>query len=496
MNPDEPRSNERRRAIAWVSIPLLLTAFVHRQVLGLFFSSDDFLHLYQLCNGSFLDFITTAHGGHLYWARNSIWYALYSLFGVESGPYFAFVFALHLTNIVLLFLLAKRLSESFAVSTFIASLWGSLPVALGSMAWFSAFGHVLIATCFLWILLDVARLHRTAERVTTPTLLRWLFLLVVAATSYGIGLAFAICFSVMLFLLLDRAPNRRFVVAFFAVMSAVIPLAFKLATEAGGPAISPFWPLESTESFSNFVAFSYDLACSSFAYVCLGPLASRTELGLSNEQFLTVSNFAFPLFLVGLALAYVRASSERRKWMIAMTLVACSIYAMIALGRYVLMNRMPLAAATPRYHYVGTLAFATALCAVLPAARGVGRAAWVGLGLLLVSIGFASSADAWLPDHYVKVGGKQEYRQTVRKIRSEVEAAPAGGTVLIKNRPFRSVHLLTGKERFPGWAGIYVITFPTDKLKGRTVRFLETKSLVRKEAERIGGRIEGMLVEQ
>ena len=273
MNPGEQKASERWRTIACVSIPLALSAFVHHKVLGQFFSSDDFLHLFQLCNGSFFEFITTAHGGHLYWARNSIWYALYSLFGIDSAPYFAFVFALHLTNVVLFFLLAKRLSESFAVSTLIASLWGSLPVGLGSMAWFSAFGHVLIATCFLWIPMDVARLHQTAGRVTAPTLIRWLLLLVVATTSYGIGLAFAVCFSVVLLLLLDRAPNRRFVVAFFAIMSAVIPLAFMRATETEGPSISPFWTFQSMESFSNFVEFSFEMACSSLAYLGLGPNA-------------------------------------------------------------------------------------------------------------------------------------------------------------------------------------------------------------------------------
>jgi hypothetical protein len=76
----------------------------------------------------------------------------------------------------------------------------------------------------------------------------------------------------------------------------------------------------------------------------------------------------------------------------------------------------------------------------------------------------------------------------VRAIHEAVAAAPPGTTVTIQNRPFHGAILL---RSFPGWAGLFVIEFPTNVVDGRPVRFVARDDDA--PAQQRGGRIAALL---
>ena len=63
-------------------------------------------------------------------------------------------------------------------------------------------------------------------------------------------------------------------------------------------------------------------------------------------------------------------------------------------------------------------------------------------------------------------------------------ARPAGDTVWIRNRPFPSLELVARRrERFPGWAAVWVLSQESDEIDGRAIRFVEED---RAMVERLG----------
>src|SRR5262245_2705527 len=213
-------------AVALRVVPVALAAAVYWPITANYFFADDFLHLYQVVNDPLAKLLVTPFGGHLYTVRNFAFTLLYHLFGPEPRWYFYAVLLTHLVNVALLQEVVLRLGAAPRAATAGAALWGTAPVLEGSLGWFSAYGHVLAATALLGVLASAARVASGQTRASPLRLAVWYVALLVGATCYGTGIAVALAFPVVTFLLLPPGRERRRSCAVLASLWIVVTLLY------------------------------------------------------------------------------------------------------------------------------------------------------------------------------------------------------------------------------------------------------------------------------
>src|SRR5262245_56402464 len=111
-----------------------------------FFTADDFEHLVDLANFGPGPFILQTHAGHMYLVRNSIFTLHVLAFGAHPAGYFLFALATHVANVVMLFVLARRLTGRAELACLAAVLFGVSPSNPGTLGWYSVYGHALATT--------------------------------------------------------------------------------------------------------------------------------------------------------------------------------------------------------------------------------------------------------------------------------------------------------------------------------------------------------------
>lgn len=476
--------------LAFALAPVLLSAFVYYPITRNFFHGDDFLNLYEIANGDLAPFLLRMHGGHLLMSSNALFALLFGVFGADPAPYHWLAFVTHLLNVALLFALLRRLTGSPALACFGAALWGTLPVNEGSLGWYSVYGHVMATTCVLAALLMLARTADAAPR----RILAVLLLLVVAGTSFGVGLGVTMAMPAVAFLLLPPGAARRRAVFAFLVLAAATPIAYfgaqNFSTTAYGRSPAMAYQLTAQRYWMNSLhllleLFSYGVACLALGMVHR-PLPAG-ELAIAGG-----------LFALAAAVMLMRADGRTRGRVLAFLLVAASAYAVVAAGRAMVGrgSRAALMAGSPRFHYLAVAALVVAVCLLLMGvARRIPRLARVGRVLLPAWIAGVLVVHAWrgpvLPGYsYCRT----ETMQVLADIRSAVAAAP-GENVHIDNRGFKCIGpmLYAARHRFPGWAGVFALYFPTNVVEGRRVYFLESNALALERASR-GRRTAGLMV--
>jgi len=82
------------------------------------------------------------------------------------------------------------------------------PYAAGTLGWVSVHGQAYATAAILWVLLDVVRYSKKPDVLSNRLLVRHAFLLLVAATSFGTGLASTVVF-VLVVVLWDPVPTQR-----------------------------------------------------------------------------------------------------------------------------------------------------------------------------------------------------------------------------------------------------------------------------------------------
>src|SRR5262249_51450661 len=100
---------------------------------------------------------------------------------------------------------------------------GIAPIQVESLGWFAVYGHVLVATWMLLFLRDVARLHAGVDRLGPRMEGRWLFLVLAAATSFGVGLGIALAFWAIVALAIPPSMHPRPVAKRFPALMALFP---------------------------------------------------------------------------------------------------------------------------------------------------------------------------------------------------------------------------------------------------------------------------------
>src|SRR5262249_8160093 len=346
-------------------------------ITGVFFHFDDFYHLEVLRNEPDLAWVLAPFGGHNYVLRNLVFLGSWQLFGFHSEPWYWTVLLTHLLNVWLLFGVLGALTESVPLACFGATLWGICPLAVGTIGWYSVYGHAMVTTILLVVLDRLARLAASGDRLPATTACLWYALLLAGTTCFGTGVAVALVFPLVLFCLLPtawRQPGVR--IAYLALPAVTLAVYFGLRTLAA-------WiqPLPSSENMHLIAARDGLRDIPPMLLPLIGFAVGGAGLGHAFDpgKFVDARTCVMIAVLVlGLGLAAWRGDWKTRRTMIAMAALAVGIYGIVAAGRahiYIVFH-FPLvkAAAEPRYHYVGTIPIVILICLVL---QQVGRIGWL-----------------------------------------------------------------------------------------------------------------------
>jgi hypothetical protein len=467
------------RADAWLHrlIALALTGLVYVPILSNYFHADDFYYLYVLNDGRPIEFLFTPHGGHMLVVRNAVFALCHALFGTDPLGYFAVVLATHFVNVLLLFALIRALTGNLRLACFGAALWGMCPVNEGSLGWYSVYGHVLAATLVLWVLLEVVRAPGAPARWWKPWL--WYAALLLASMSFGVGMAVAMAFPVVIALLLPPRFRvaRRVAWSLPLVIVALYRLVLWLHTRAATTAdptafglvdmaIDLWWIIPPT---------AVHLLNGGIAYLLLWPF---------NIDVAYPSRLAYAtavLFYAGALTAAVGGSPTRRRQLAACAVIAAAAYGMIAIGRGPILPSLALspdsAAKWHRYQYLGTLPLAVVACLILEwlARRLELRARWAD-ACFGAWLGFCAAA-------YVHSGHTIDHHDGDRADTAAFRAAiyrrvnthhDDDGPVYITNMPFGAIGFMGMHwTAFPGWVAMFIAYFPDDVVSGKRIVFVE-----------------------
>jgi len=475
---------ERVSGRRWVLLALSLvpSAVVYRSILRNYFFGDDFRHLWEIADWGFLPFVLKPHGGHVYLVRSVVFYACNRLFGFDPRPYFVLVLATHLVNVSLLFLVLTELGSDAVLATFGAALWGILALHEGTLGWYSVYGQALSATVLLAFLRAVCRAANGTAKLGPWWAVAWCLVLLAGETCFGTGLSVALAAGAVAFLLL---PPSRFRLGAVAVLCSLLVLAPLLYISLislyahfwGGGA--PFGVLpanlrESAPLVANALVRLVENAVAGtlVPYVCGRANASAACTSVAGVFGATV-----------LAAVVVFAGVTRRR-LLAWIVLLLAVYGLIALARAPIAWFFNLTtaqmAATPRYHYVGTIPVVLLLCGVLDCLRPlVARRSWLEPTLLAAWIGVVGAFWLRAPgiDHHD--AERAETDELLATVNTLIDAAPLGTDVYVPNRTFAGVGYSGSTRRtFPGWAALFIITEPANIVRGRRIHFTESDPAV------------------
>ena len=495
---------------AYLFYALLCAAALQSTVLGHFFRGDDFQHLYEIVDFGYLRFAFTTHGGHLLFTSNSVFYLMHLLFGLEATAYYGLALLSHLLNVFLLYRIVEISSSRSELALAASLLWGMSALNQGSLGWYSAYGHVLVAVFLLWIVYDMTRIRCEGVELRGVTLLRWYVLLLAAATSFGTGIPIAMLSGLAAWLLLPDGAGRRRATLVLGSLALVIPLLYLLWANLSTPSLadsSPTSHLQANLSYygelSGWLAM-FSLWARMVAYglssLLLGPVPIITPesvatgwlAGLSQDAVTLISFALSGLLLVGTLAGLRRASPFERRPLLAYAILMLASYGIIALGRsafFYLVGSPPLvSAAQPRYFYVapalGVILLAGA-AAQFPRLFGrVGRVVAV-LALSWIAV-VDYSAARWVNGYELPADAGRAYSEVMASIEDSILAKPPASRVTIVNEGFPVMGYMN-KDSFPGWAALFIIQFPENEVEDRQVVFVERDSRRRKRIRRWGG---------
>ena len=465
---DASQQHRRRESLLLVP-PLVFTAIVYYPVTRTCLHHDDFLHLYQIANDSFLQFWVTPNGGHVYLTRNLIFYLMSVLFGTHPEPYYWTSFLTHLVNVWLLFRVLLLFTHSTRLACFGATLWGISPFSEETLGWYAVYGHALVGTLLLIILDQALRAAEAARPPSRRTLCLWYALALMAATSFGVGVGIAMVLPFVLLLLLHpagpltawRLPPLISLVVVVPALYWVVMWAYT-ALSGVGPGLPPSVTLSTPAAIPVYSAH----------LIALG--LTRLLFGAYFPPWLTVGFWYGVLgcFMIALVGVLRRSGTPVRRQIAACLLLLLACYGMVALGRAYFMAKLPMSTFVlfSRYHYVGQLVLAILLCILLagmsPAlplrARWIALWAWFAVAIV-VYMSYGTAIDTHLE-------ARKETENVLASIQAAIEAQPRGEAVYIPNRVFGQLPL---PGMFPGWAAVFTIFYSDNTVDGRTVYFID-----------------------
>jgi hypothetical protein len=467
----------RLAALGLYLAPVLLSGVAFRAITGVAFHDDDYLHLYDLVNLGPGQFLLTNFGGHLQLARNVVYVALYAGFGPHAPSSMVVVLLTHLLNVALLVWAIWRLTGNGPVASVAAAWWGTSAVNLDTLGWLSVYGQVLSVTATLWVVGRVAGLAAggTFGRATPAACS---LAAVVAATSFGSGLAAALCLPLVAWLLLAPSAGRRRLVRALALTAAGLGVLYLAADRLnvwlfGTPSAAYVVPFLGAH-VATMLRFFVQLVVNGTAVASLGPFFPPLQ---------ALGSWTTPL-AGALALLLLALSPAPRHRVFACLVLSLAPYAAIAQARFLLALNHPIESAlVGRYHYAAPLGIVLALALAVAALLDRLPARWPRALYLAGGYGAAIAVYACcfppVPQH--EAAGR-EVERALAGIVAAVRASPPGADVYVRHQPFfwSDVTSITVGEHvipvppghFPGVAGLFALFHPSHVVEGRRVFFV------------------------
>jgi hypothetical protein len=468
----------------------LVSAVVYRDILRGYFFNDDFSWLFLRHEGGLLEFLITPMGGHSLVLRNAVMALHDAVAPLDPRPWFATVLATHALNAALLARLVWLLTGSAVAAGMAGLAWGTCPGMAETLSWYAVYGQVAATTCVLLAFGRVASLRRIGAIPSARDLAIVGTLLLLSSLFFGTALAVAVAFPVVMALLVPGSVRgARALLGVLLVVAVVVGL--YVALQLLGAWLFDAYPRRMLPSLVERAGLAMT-ALAQLLRVGVTSLALGAWWTPAREPDV-VSWVVLGLSVVGFAVAVWCASPWLRATMAAFLILTLATYGLIAVGRtgLALQLRPGQVAATMRYHYAPLLylvvATAAASC-VLPRRARVGAA--LGWVLLLL----AGTASRGIPID-LHDASRAAAARGLEGLRAGIASTPPGRTAYLRNVPVDVFGILpSGQETPPGLAALFVIAFPADLVDGRTVRFVESRPMLRAEAERRDGRTAGLLV--
>lgn len=479
-------------------LALAASAVVYYPLTRAYFFADDFVCMLDIVNHGVLRFLVQPFGEHLLIIRNAVFSLSYRLFGLDPRPYYWGVLLTHLLNVWLLFRVASRFTGRLTLACLGAALWGTSPLCVGALGWYSVYGHVLVGT-ILVVLLD--RISACSTPVSTSTVLGWYALLLAGACCFGVGIGVALIFPLVLFLLRPEVfAERRIRLTVLSLLVVVPALYFGVRR-----LYFLFTPMPLQEAFMVNATFRRYLPIVSM----LWHLIAFAITGLVSGFFLVPETYPGPaahiivtLCLVGLLAAFFSGHGPTRRRLAALASLSLATYALVSLGR-ANVNQMFkvdtwVTARMLRYHYAGTIPLALMIVVLLDRAtrRQPALVPAVILGIWFAVATYAFARSPWRIDEFFLV--RQWVASALQRIDRDVAGRPAGQDAYVENEPAPGYVLgpMIHSPEFPGLAGIFVLAYPANVLRGRRVYFIERNAAVLEmfRAPATNRRLAGLLV--
>lgn len=458
-----------------------------------FFTADDFEHLVDLANFGPGPFILQPRAGHMYLVRNSIFTLHVLAFGMHPAGYFMFALATHILNVVMLFVLARRLTGIAETACLAAVLFGVSPSNPGTLGWYSVYGHALATAWTLGALLLIVPADAESP---PPGLVRALGVagcMLAASQSFGTGAAVALVLPIIVALL--RGSTFRVPPAAAAVCS--VPVIVLGAMWAMYSVRTNFNPDPDRVIGAMVTAGTFHRAIAAM----IGHILSLGIVGLvlGGAYPMTrypdwISSVTVVGWAVGVSWAFVVAPRPIRRALLAFLTVALACYAAIAEGRAALYAGLvrpdALAqayAASSRFQYLAQAALAIVTCLVL---REASRSLTDHARLVRASItGWLAAAivggavTAIHIDHHD--GDRTAFTRAHDRIATELRGTPPGTVACLPNLPAIPF------PGFPGDVGLFMLEHRTDEMEGRRVFFVSPDGAVPPRDR--GGRLDRLL---
>ncbi len=460
-------------------VALTISAIVYYPLTHIYFRSDDFSNLCTIANRGAFYFIVEPFAGHMGFGRNTQFWLLYALFGAKPEAYGWLALLTHLVNVALLFRTARAFGAAPELAAFGAALWGSCPLLVGAIGWYSVYGQSVTGTCLLFVVDRLARLPSTLRRLPPREVLVMAGVLFFGANFFGTGIALVLVAPLALALMARPPLRMRSVFVDFLPLLAIVGAVYY----AWNKAFAYYEPRPLAEELQNSVAMK-----------SLGPILAMFghmlgvgSSGLVQNLWLVPNGDPITIWWLvavyaGVTIAGFHAADDTdRRRMLALLLIGCAAYGLTAFARanlYLMFGIEPsLAARQIRYHYFSTIPLALTLVIALKqllsrlrardAVLRASVAVWTS-----VSIYFVATTPWTIP----KFEDCRSYvDSTLREIERRVDEQPAGSDVYIPNAAIPGYCTgIMGYDRIPGWAGLYATYYEADELRGRRVRFVES----------------------